>query len=73
MKLVYDITQKQCRNIQYQSQTLKDEMGSDNPDGIADVQLESPLVGADLTYHANSVETAHIDLLDALGVKPDGC
>jgi hypothetical protein len=75
VKLVYDLTQVQCRNLQYQSQTLAAEMGSDNPDGIADIQLESPLpqVGADLTFHPDSVDTAHIDLLDALGVKPDGC
>jgi hypothetical protein len=63
--LVYDLTQAQCRNLQYRSLTLAAEMGADNPQGIADVQLESPLVGADATFHADSVETAHIDLLDA--------
>jgi hypothetical protein len=73
VKLVYDITQAQCRNLQYQSPTLAAEMGTDNPDGIADIQLESPLVGADLTYHAENVESVYIDLLDAKGVKPDGC
>jgi hypothetical protein len=75
VKLVYDFTQTQCRNLQYQSQTLASEMGADNPDGIADIQLESPLssTGLGLTFQPDSVETAHIDLLDASGVKPTGC
>jgi len=73
VKLIYDFTQAQCRNLQYQSQTLASEMGADNPEGIADIQLESPLVGSEATYHATTVDTAHIDLLDPLGIKPDGC
>jgi hypothetical protein len=75
VKLVYDFTQAQCRNLQYQSQTLASEMGAGNPDGIANIQLEVPLpsVGTDLTYDADNVGTIYIDLLDALGIKPDGC
>jgi hypothetical protein len=73
VKLVYDFTQAQCRNLQYRSLSLAAEMGTDNPQGIADVQLESPLVGADATFHADSVDTAHIDRLHAYGVKPTGC
>jgi len=73
VKLIYDFTQAQCRNVQYQSQALVDAMGVDNPDGVANVQLESPLVGADATYHPATVDTALIDSLDGLGVKPDTC
>jgi hypothetical protein len=75
VRVVYDITQAQCRNVQYRSAMLASEMGSDNSDGIADVQLESPLpdVGSDLTYHPDRVDTARIDLLDPLGIKPDSC
>jgi|GEM_PF-3887450 hypothetical protein len=75
VKMVYDVTQAQCRNLQYQSQALASEMGADNPDGIADIQLESPLpsAGLGLTFQPDSVETAHIDLLDAYSVKPTGC
>ena len=73
VKVVYDVTQAQCRNVQFQSQALATEMGADNLGGIADVQLESPINGADATYHADNIDTARIDLLDPYGLKPTGC
>ena len=72
VKVVYDVTQAECRIVQYQSATLASEMGNDNPDGIADIQLESPIISG-LTYDPASIGTARIDLFDPLGVKPDGC
>jgi hypothetical protein len=72
-KLVYDFMQAQCRNLQYRSLNLAAEMGADNPQGIADVQLESPIVGADASFHPDNVDTASVDLLDAYGVKPTVC
>jgi hypothetical protein len=56
---VYDRTAANCRNLQFQSKTLARVLGSDDPDGVVNIELESALATG-FAYDPKRVDTAVI-------------
>jgi hypothetical protein len=56
---VYDRTVANCRTLQFQSKTLARVLGSDDPDGVVNIELESALA-AGFAYDPKRVDTAVI-------------
>jgi hypothetical protein len=56
LKPVYDKLASTCRDLQFQSATLKAELGKDDPDGVVNVELESALA-PNFTYDSSRVDT----------------
>jgi hypothetical protein len=65
LKLVYDKTQANCRDLQYRSDILASQLGVDDPEGVVNVELESALA-ANFKYDHNRVDTAVIHQLYAV-------
>jgi len=59
LKPVYDKSDATCRDLQFQSATLKTLLGADDPDGVVNIELESALQPG-FKYDGNSVDTAVI-------------
>lgn len=59
LKPIYDRTATGCRNLQFQSAMLQQVLGSDDPQGIVNVELESALAPSQ-AYDPNQVDTAVI-------------
>ena len=59
VKPVYDHLQVSCRDIQLQSKTLAAILGSDDPDGVVNIELESALATG-FAYDPSQVDTAVI-------------
>ena len=57
LKPVYDKSDVTCRDLQFQSATLKQLLGPDDPDGVVNIELESALQ-AGFKYDDNNVDTA---------------
>ena len=57
LRPVYDKSAATCRDLQFQSATLKSLLGADDPDGVVNIELESALA-ANFAYDDNSVDTA---------------
>jgi hypothetical protein len=64
---VYDRVQLNCRDVQLQSKTLAARLGSDDPDGVVNIELESALA-TDFKYDPGHVDTAVIHQQDDLNV-----
>lgn len=71
VKPVYDHLQVSCRDIQLQSKTLAAMLGSDDPDGVVNIELESALATA-FRFDPARVDTAVIHQLDELN-QPRPC
>jgi hypothetical protein len=56
---VYDRVLPNCRNVQLQSRTLAALLGSDDPDGVVNIELESALA-VNFKYDPGNVDTAII-------------
>ncbi len=56
---VYDKRDINCRSLQFKSATLASVLGSDDPDGVVNIELESALA-TDFKYDAGRVDTAVI-------------
>jgi hypothetical protein len=56
---VYDKSGGTCRDLQFQSATLASLLGSDDPDGVVNIELESALA-PNFTYNPTAVDTAVI-------------
>jgi len=65
LKPVYDRTQANCRDLQYRSDILAGQLGSDDPDGVVNIELESALT-ANFKYDGSHVDTAVIHQLFAV-------
>lgn len=59
LKPVYDKSAATCRDLQFQSATLKSLLGVDDPDGVVNIELESALA-PNFAYDDNHVDTAVI-------------
>ncbi len=62
---VYDRLKLTCRDVQLQSRTLAALLGSDDPDGVVNIELESALA-TDFKYDPGRVDTAVIHQQDEL-------
>jgi len=71
LRPVYDRVQLNCRDVQLQSQNLAAILGSDDPDGVVNVELESALA-TDFKYDPGKVDTVVIHQQDDLNV-PRSC
>jgi hypothetical protein len=56
---VYDKTDANCRSLQFQSKILAGVLGSDDPDGVVNIELESALATG-FAYDPEQVDTAVI-------------
>jgi hypothetical protein len=68
---VYDRVQPTCRDVQLQSRILAAMLGSDDPDGVVNIELESALA-TDFKYDPSHVDTAVIHQQDDLN-QPRPC
>jgi len=68
---IYDRIQLNCRDVQLQSRTLAAMLGSDDPDGVVNIELESALA-AGFKYDPGRVDTAVIHQQDELN-QPRPC
>jgi hypothetical protein len=59
LKPVYDKSAATCRDLQFQSATLRSLLGVDDPDGVVNVELESALA-PNFVYDDNNVDTVVI-------------
>jgi hypothetical protein len=59
LKPVYDKSAPTCRDLQFESATLKSLLGADDPDGVVNIELESALAPS-FAYDDNKVDTAVI-------------
>ncbi len=56
---VYDRVEPTCRDVQLQSGTLATRLGTDDPDGVVNIELESALASG-FKYDPTQVDTAVI-------------
>ncbi len=68
---VYDRVQLTCRDVQLQSRTLAAMLGSDDPDGVVNIELESALATG-FKYDPGHIDTAVIHQQDDLN-QPRPC
>jgi len=59
LKPIYDRAAPTCRDLQFQSATLRSMLGVDDPDGVVNIELESALA-PNLAYSDNKVDMALI-------------
>jgi hypothetical protein len=59
LKPVYDKSDTSCRDLQFQSATLATLLGTDDPDGVVNIELESALA-PDFKYDGSAIDTAVI-------------
>ena len=64
-KPIYDHSQPNCRDIQLKSAQLASILGSDDPDGVVNVELESALA-TNFKYDGNHVDTVVLHQQDDL-------
>jgi hypothetical protein len=65
LKPVYDHSQLNCRDIQLQSAQLASVLGSDDPDGVVNIELESALA-VNFKYDGSHVDTVVLHQQDEL-------
>jgi hypothetical protein len=66
VQTVYDHPHDKCRLVQMRSAELSQTLGSDDPTGVVNIDLETA-IGA-----APNIDAVHIDLYDALN-QDNGC
>lgn len=65
LKRVYDHSEASCRDVQLQSSQLASLLGSDDPDGVVNIELESALATG-FRYDLNHVDTVVLHQQDEL-------
>ena len=65
LKPVYDHSQTNCRDIQFQSAQLASILGRDDPDGVVNIELESALAN-NFNYDGGHVDTVVLHQQDDL-------
>ena len=65
LKPIYDHSLANCRDVQLQSVQLASLLGSDDPDGVVNLELESALA-TNFKYDGNHVDTVVLHQQDEL-------